>query len=86
MRPPNTRYCNALASAIPVVWKRNSGKAMLVSTAVAAAHRGRRSSRSTPGRISSASPIWNTSNATITNVGGAMLDNRSPGTPTIDPG
>ena len=31
-------------------------------------------------------PIWKTSSATITKVGGAMLENRSPGTPTIEPG
>ena len=47
--------------------------------------RGRSSRRCIAGRMASATPAWNSTSATMHSVGGAMFE-RSPGTPTIDPG
>ena len=72
---------------MPVVWNRNSGIENRLTTSLTRAQRGRVVSRSsTHGRISSATPAWKHTSATMHSVGGAMLENRSPGTPTIEPG
>jgi hypothetical protein len=70
---------------MPVVWKRNSGIEKRLMTSVTRCQRTRSSRRSIHGRSTSTTPAWNSTSATMHSVGGAMFD-RSPGTPTIEPG
>ena len=70
---------------MPVLWNRNSGSEKRLMVSFIRCHRGRSSRRSRAGRRISATPAWNATSATMVRVGGAMFD-RSPGTPTIEPG